>query len=327
MMTTMMGRRLLAASALLLAVGLAACEPDNGKPADTGPANPADTSTSATSTSATSPAATSPATTSSAATTAPPTTAAMSAPPETKFVATEYSYAGPGSVPAGLNAITVQNQGKELHQIQIVQLDAGKTFDELAAALQSPDAPPPTWATMVGGPNAAAPGQSATTFADLKPGNYAILCGIPDANGKPHFASGMIRPLKVTESTAASAAAPVADVTVTGKEFAFGAPDTLTVGKHVVTFNDMGQQPHEAVLVKLNPGTTAQDFMAAFAPGAKGPPPGMPVGGVAAIAPGTSQTFPVDLVAGHYALICFVDDPATHKPHGALGMTKEFDVK
>jgi hypothetical protein len=88
-----------------------------------------------------------------------------------------------------------------------------------------------------------------------------------------------------------------------------------------------GRQPHEVVVVKLAPDSTAKDFTAAFEPGASGPPPGIPVGGIVRLEGGEYAFFATNLEPGHYGLICFLPDAETGQPHLARGMTLEFTVK
>jgi outer membrane protein assembly factor BamE (lipoprotein component of BamABCDE complex) len=269
---------------------------------------------------------------------AAPTEAAMAVPtdvpapveaPEVVIEAVDYSYSGPAEVPAGMTKLTVANKGQDLHQVALMQLAEGKTFDDFTAYAKTAEesAGFPEWAQPAGGPAVAVPGAQASAFVDLQPGTYVMLCGIPDAEGVPHFQKGQISPLTVTAATAASAAAPVADITVKEEDFAFGMPSEVAAGPHVFEAVNGGGQPHEAVLVMLNEGATAKDVAAAFAPGGSGQPPALPLGGSAPHMVGASGTFPVDLQPGRYALLCFLTDPATGKAHTELGMMAEFDAK
>jgi hypothetical protein len=60
--------------------------------------------------------------------------------------------------------------------------------------------------------------------------------------------------------------------------------------------------------------------------GMKGPPPAMPLGGVAGVASGHPSFFDVDLKPGTYALICFLEDAKDGKPHYMHGMTQEITI-
>jgi hypothetical protein len=52
----------------------------------------------------------------------------------------------------------------------------------------------------------------------------------------------------------------------------------------------------------------------------------MTVGGVEALDIGQRQWLPTTLQPGNYVAVCFIPDPATGKPHAALGMLREFTV-
>ncbi|HKV52259.1 MAG TPA: hypothetical protein VJO52_13790, partial [Gemmatimonadaceae bacterium] len=119
---------------------------------------------------------------------------------------------------------------------------------------------------------------------------------------------------------------PNADATVTLADYSFTTAAPFTAGHHVIRVTNAGPQPHEIVLVKLEPGKTAKDF-AQWAESMKGPPPGALAGGVAAFAPGDTVYFPADLTPGSYAFICFVPDSKDGKPHLAHGMMQDFVVR
>src|SRR5688500_11466007 len=101
----------------------------------------------------------------------------------------------------------------------------------------------------------------------------------------------------------------------------------LTADTHTIQVTNHGTQTHEVVLLKLDPGASAKDFGAAFEPGASGPPPGQPIGGVVGIETGQHAYFKARFEPGRYGLICFFSDPTTGKPHFAQVMTSEFTVE
>jgi hypothetical protein len=106
--------------------------------------------------------------------------------------ATDYAFHGADTLTAGLNTLHLLNRGKELHQIQLVKLEQGKTADDLTRALKAPG-PIPSWIRFVGGPNGVAPGGETRATSLLAPGNYAYICLIPSPDGIIHAAKGMVR--------------------------------------------------------------------------------------------------------------------------------------
>lgn len=251
--------------------------------------------------------------------------------PQLVVRATDNDYPDPAEAKAGLTEIVVDNQGQDLHQIALLKIEDGKSFDDFVAYAKTAKEtdPPPAWVTSAGGPAVAAPGQKANAFVELEAGTYAMICRIPDAQGVPHMATGMIKPLTVTdgEGDSAAAAAPDADVDLKLTDFAFALDRPVAAGRRVIATSNVGAQEHEAVLVKLDEGATAMDVAAAFAPGGSGRPPAMPLGGVVGLTAGQAQSFAVDFTPGRYALLCFFPDPATGKAHAELGMMSEFDVQ
>jgi hypothetical protein len=162
---------------------------------------------------------------------------------------------------------------------------------------------------------------------NLEQGNYLMLCLIPDSEGVPHFALGMATSLTITEATGPLAAEPDSDLSIDMVDFGYNLSAPISAGTQAIRVTNSGPQDHEAFLVQLAPGATAMDFMAAFEPGAQGPPPGLPLGGLQAVADGGSGLFTVNFAPGNYAFICFVEDTETGAPHAVLGMIEEFAVQ
>jgi hypothetical protein len=165
---------------------------------------------------------------------------------------------------------------------------------------------------------------------NMQPGNYALLC-LVDIPGKvPHFAKGMVRPLKVTAASGNATAEPTADATVTLSDYKFAINGPLAAGKHTIKVVNSGPQLHELELIRLAPGKTMKDvgeFMEkAYQGKADGPPPADMLGGVSAEPTGGAAYFTADLTPGNYVMLCFIPDAKDQKPHLEHGMVKEFKV-
>jgi len=240
----------------------------------------------------------------------------------------DFKFAGPDTVPAGVTTITFVNDGPGFHHLQLVMLDSGKTAKDFEDALKKmkPTDPFPAWAKMASGPNAAMPGSQSVATLDLAAGNYAMICLVDVPDRIPHFAKGMIRPLTVTPSTGAMAAMPKADYTLQATEYTFATTDTIKAGHHTFDVKLQGVQPHEVILFKLVPGKTPKDF-GAWAQTYKGPPPVTVAGGVTTTMPGSTVQFTSDITPGDYMLVCLVPDLKDGKPHIAHGMMVPFSVK
>lgn len=243
------------------------------------------------------------------------------------FVANDYGFTGPDRIPSGVTTMQVVNKGKDVHHIQLLQLLQGKTAEDFRAAMANGSSGLPPWIKFVGGPNAVLPGADAAATMKLAAGEYLLICLVPDSKGVPHMALGMSKPLSVGGVKPTRVSEPKADVTVTLADFVFSPSRPITAGSHTIEVVNHGTQRHELVLVKLNPGATVQEFGAAFEPGASGPPPGMPLGGVVGLEIGDHAFFQAKFVPGNYGFICFFPDTVTGKPHFMHGMTADFVVK
>lgn len=242
---------------------------------------------------------------------------------------TDFAFQAPATIPAGPTKITLTNSGQEEHQAQMAGIAAGKTFQDLTAALQANDEIAALgMLALSGGPTGVLPGESGSTTGNLAPGQYAFLCFVRSPDGVPHFAKGMIAPIEVTEP-ASTAALPPGDAELTLQDFAFVGLETLSAGQHTVTVTNDGPQPHEATIVKLADGIAAADLVPMFTSTEPptGPPPFTSAGGVAGIGNGMTVAMDVDLEPGNYAFLCFVPDPASGQPHAALGMVGALTVE
>lgn len=248
---------------------------------------------------------------------------------EVIYIAKDYTFTGPDSLPAGMTTLRIENKGSDLHQIQIVRLTEGKTTADFEAALKAdPMAMKlPGWVKFFGGPNGTVPGEANTATVNLEPGNYLITCLIPDQKGVAHAGLGMIKPLTVTTAANPVTADRKADGVVDSFDFSFSVSKPFTVGKQTIKVVNKGTRAHEVQVIQLPPHAQIQDFGKYFLPDAKhdGPPPGKPIGGVSGIEKGAHAYFIADLTPGRYGLICFLTEAGQF--HFTKGMMMEFTVK
>jgi len=238
-------------------------------------------------------------------------------------VAKEFQFDMPDTIPAGPTLFRLSNEGHQLHHVTLVKLEQGKTVADFTAAMAGP---PPAWAVFVGGPNTPTPQHGQVEdVVDLAPGNYAVICIIPDADGKPHMMKGMTKALTVTPATKVGAM-PQSDVTLTLDDYKFAFSTPITPGKHALHIVNHAKQMHEAVMFRLEPGKTGEDIAHWVESGMQGPPPAAPVAGISPMGSDKDNTLLVDLSAGNYALLCFVPDAHDGKPHMAHGMIYNFKV-
>jgi hypothetical protein len=98
---------------------------------------------------------------------------------------------------AGRQTIRVENTGAQPHEVAIVRLEPGKQPADFFKWGEKPAGPAP--GKVFGGVSGIRPGSRAFAEVDLPPGDYALICFVPDTkNGKPHFMEGMVKQLKIS---------------------------------------------------------------------------------------------------------------------------------
>ena len=240
--------------------------------------------------------------------------------------ATDYAFAAPDTMAAGLTTFRMINAGREPHQAVLFGA-SDKTFEEMEAALMR-EGPIPEWVNLPGGPGNVVPGDSSIITTTVTPGNYLMVCFIPSPDGKPHVMKGMFRRFVVMPAApgAATVREPNADVTIKLSDYAFAVSTPLTAGTHVIRIENDGPQFHEVTLERLAPGKSLADFQQWVAAGMRGAPPVEPAGGFAGPNPGQVGWLTVTLKPGKYLINCYVPDAKDAKPHFMHGMVQEITV-
>ncbi len=236
----------------------------------------------------------------------------------------DYFFEAPDSIEAGTVTFRLHNAGPELHHIQLVRLDDGRTMQDILAL--SPEAPPPSWVRNVGGPNTPVPSGVSEATVTLQPGRYAILCVIPSPDGTPHMMKGMHRELTVTAASAPAAPLPHADAVMVLDDYSFTTTPEISAGRRTIRVENRASQPHEVVIAQLAPGKTVQDLLH-WLENPEGPPPGRPLGGTTAFDQGEINQVTIDFDAGEVGLICFIPDANDGRPHFLHGMIQQITVR
>lgn len=252
-------------------------------------------------------------------------TGSLANPAEITVVAREYSFDAPRTVPAGFVKLRMLNRGREAHHTQLLKLAPGKTLEDFQRAMRA-EGPPPPWVTAVGGPGAADPGGEANATTYMPAGEYVMLCLVPAPDGKPHVMHGMIRPLTVTARKRVTGSAPRPDASIRLVDYGFDMRLPVRAGRRTFEVWTDAAQPHEVILVRLNPGVTAAQFLS-WVEAPAGPPPGSFMGGVSGLSSRERAYFTVNLRKGSYTLVCFVSDHKDGRPHILHGMVRDITVE
>lgn len=252
-------------------------------------------------------------------------TGSLANPAEITVTATEYAFDAPARVPAGYVKLRLVNRGREAHHVQLIRIAPGKTLEDFQRAMQA-EGPPPPWVTMVGGPGAADPGREANATTYMPAGQYVLLCFVPAPDGKPHVMHGMIRPLTVTARKRVTGSAPRPDATIRLVDYGFDMKLPVRAGRRTFEVWTDAPQPHEVIMVRLNPGVTAAQFLH-WVEAPAGPPPGTFMGGVSGLSSRERAYFTANLRRGTYTLVCFVPDHKDGRPHILHGMVRDIVVE
>ena len=128
-----------------------------------------------------------------------PQTTASTAPAPTADIEvrmSDYAWAVTPDINAGKHVLKLTNDAEQPHEMFLAQLAPGKTPMDLAQWALNPVGPPP--GKPLGGISAMSKGESAYMTVDLAPGDYGLLCFLPDSkDGKPHLMHGMVKQFAV----------------------------------------------------------------------------------------------------------------------------------
>jgi uncharacterized cupredoxin-like copper-binding protein len=109
----------------------------------------------------------------------------------------DYDFQFSTPLTAGPHVLEVRTDAPQPHEVVIVQLAPGKTLNDMMKWVEKPIGPPP--GKPIGGTVGLTPGRVNTIALNLEPGEYALVCFLPDhKDGKPHFLHGMMKQITVS---------------------------------------------------------------------------------------------------------------------------------
>ena len=260
--------------------------------------------------------------------------AATGAASSLKFSVTEAgkssAITGPSSASGGLVQLSLQNQGKMPHSVQLVLVLGNHTTDEAFRLVSSNSDKTPTWLRAIGGVSTTAPGQTNTAVVNLLPGKYLVTeLGGPSSQGVP-------AKTELTVSTGSHAGAlPATPATVTaataGSNRYRWDISALHAGQNRLTFKSEGHDAlHVITAIRIKPGQNPSlaDIEKSFK--SNGPPSFADLTSyqsTAVLDGGRSQVTSLDLQPGTYVLFCPLTDRDGGKPHFAEGLLTKYTVK
>lgn len=266
---------------------------------------------------------------------ATPEAAAVSELPELALTLTDTGFEIANPLQAGRYQVTVTNAGA----LTDSHFGFGKIPDQITdeqyqaflAAMDNTDDLTFEEIAFVGVPDWPAPGGSVSGIIDLEPGRYLLFDPISGRGFKTITVEG-------DAGSAAAAADPGADLTVTLKEMAIVFPDTaMTSDPQRWRVTNDGAMSHEMAVLSVPDDMTQESFgqlleVLMSLPEDATPPPGtpefvyQPVAAVGILAPQHTSWLDVQLEPGHYLAVCMLPF-STGYPHAVDGMYQIFDVE
>jgi len=108
----------------------------------------------------------------------------------------DYGFEFSQPLQAGKQTIRVKNVAKQGHEVVILKLAPARKAADVLAWMEKMEGPPP--GMPIGGTTPMAQGEENIITLDLAPGEYALICFVPDAkDGKPHFVHGMSQEITI----------------------------------------------------------------------------------------------------------------------------------
>jgi len=260
----------------------------------------------------------------------------------------------PSTLAAGTYLIRFSSASGYSGYLNFMQPPAGLSPEEenrLALAAASEDLVQERW-VYAGGNNTFIDNVPVSFLIDLAPGEYRVAASyyVPDQPDETFEEIMELLPLTVTaQGTASASPAPSPSVSpVAGNEPPstvtlemtdelryIVSPDPLPSGPQLWKLTNTGMaMSHHSVMVRIPEAVTADQIIAEFNALMSGTPPaGEPVMaqftfvGYAALQSGGQTTWiEFDLDPGKYAVICYIIDPMSGRPHVADGMVTTFNV-
>ena len=238
--------------------------------------------------------------------------------PTATVTASAEALTAPETLPEGLVTVIYENSAETPFVGIFGRLNEGVTMEDLMAAMAENPMAMVMQIALKGGPGVM-PGATTEMTYNLEAGNYVLL----NMGAQPQMAS-----ITVEDGEDVEYETPVADVTVTLEDFAFGIPPTIPAGEQLWQIDNTGEQWHEITIASVEDGTTLEDLQALMAKGEESGLQIFPL--VMPLSSGESAWVTVDLQPGTYVIICNLPDilhMEEMKIHHQLGMVQLVTVE
>jgi hypothetical protein len=223
----------------------------------------------------------------------------------------------------GFVHLTIRNDGRGEHGVELIQLRRKLTTDELLAAFENEDT---RGLEALGGAISVPPGRRWEMTARLGAGDYALL-DYGENGGKVNFERGMFKRFRVEGPRRAGDTRPRTVGELVMRDFAFDMrfPQPFS-GRGTVAIPNRGRAFHEISLVRIQRGHTQSEVLRLIKEGEGSPPPWASIVELLGVlGPKRTAYVRLDLAPGRYVALCLIGDPKG-RLHADLGMISTFDV-
>jgi hypothetical protein len=236
----------------------------------------------------------------------------------------ELDVRGARALRPGFVHLTIRNDGRGEHGLELVRLRRTLTTPALLAAFEDEQSGA---LEALGGANSVPPGHRWAMTARLGAGDYALL-DYGENGGKVNLERGMYARFRVAGPRQAGEARPRTVGTLAMRDFAFDVRFPRRFSGHgTVAIPNRGRAFHEVSLVRIRRGHTQSEVLRLIKEGQGSPPPWASIVELLGVlGPKRTAYVRLDLPPGRYVALCLIDDPKSGRLHADLGMIRTFDV-
>jgi hypothetical protein len=223
----------------------------------------------------------------------------------------------------GFVHLTIRNDGRGEHGLELVRLTRTLTTPALLAAFEDESG----GLEALGGAISVPPGHRWEMTARLGAGDYALL-DYGENGGKVNLQRGMFKRFRVAGQRRVGDAKPQTVGMLEMRDYMFNLRFARGFsGRGTVAIPNRGRAFHEVSLVRIRRGHTQSEVLRLIKEGQGSPPPWASIVELLGVlGPKRTAYVRLDLPPGRYVALCLIDDPKTGRLHADLGMIRTFDV-
>ncbi|HKP89325.1 MAG TPA: hypothetical protein VJT75_05065 [Thermoleophilaceae bacterium] len=235
----------------------------------------------------------------------------------------------PKTAKGGLVTVKLNNQGKQPHEAQLLQIKGDHTPEDVQKAFGEDDTSKNEWLRAAGGVGSTAPGQTGTGTVTLDPGKYMVADLSQEGDAPPAYTL-------VDVSAGEEGSLPTTETTVTAEEvgddkYKWEISGPLKSGGSEITFKSEGKEAiHLIAAARLTKDVSKKEVVKALGEEGK-PPPFIDEKSFSSTAILDGEKSQVTQFRfsqpGKWVLFCPLPDRGEDKPHDQQGLAEIVDVQ